>query len=171
VYYEADGLSFMPIVRMRGAAAELCIYYQNRYDSPVEAVVHLHSMEPGFEFRPGWRDVHFAFKADGGDFGVIHQPIVVTERFRGEVVAFQLAAATSYPRGRGSRVCRGAGVPCGSLLVDWTGAAFRTGVHQVSGEVELVGPVTLHLSMPDVRPRATGQVAETWYQERLHALA
>jgi hypothetical protein len=94
----------------------------------------------------------------------------VPRRLRGEVVEFLLAAASYYPRGQGGRLCRGAGLPCGTLLVDWTGAAFRTGVHEVSGEIELFHPVRLHLSMPDVETRPQ-QVPDTWYQERLHALA
>jgi hypothetical protein len=170
VHYDVDGLSFMPMVRVRGGCAELCVYYQNRYENPVEAVVHLRPVDPELQVRPGWRDLHFAFKADGGDFGVIQQPIAVAARWRGEVMEFLLAAASYYPRGHGSRLCRGTGMECGTLLVDWTGAAFRTGVHEVSGEIDLYHPARVHLSLPNVAAPAA-PAAETWYQERLHAVA
>jgi hypothetical protein len=159
VYYEVDGLSFMPTVRARGQQAELSVYYQNRFENPVQAIIHLRPPEDSFVIRPEMRDVHIAFQCGGGDFGVIHQPIAVPE---------QLAAGSYYPRSHGARWRKEDGVPCGSLFVDWAGSAFKTGVHEVSGEVELAGPVTLHLSMPiDVRAEPTGR--ETWKQEQLAA--
>ena len=168
IYYEADGLSFMPTVRVNENQAELSVYYQNRFENPVEAVVHLHPPEDSFVIRPGMRDVHFAFKASGGDFGVIHQPIAVPRHLQGEVINVQLAASTFYPRSHGARVRKQAGIPCGSLLVDWGGAAFRTGVHEVSGEIELVNPATLHLSMPtDVAAELAR--GDEWKQEHLAA--
>jgi hypothetical protein len=168
MYYEVDGLCFMPIVRQRGQHAELCVYYQNRFENPVQAVVHLRPPDDSFIIRPGVRDVHFAFKADGGDFGVIHQPIAVPRHLQGDVLNIQLAAASWYPRSHGACLIRRAGMPCGTMLVDWGGAAFKTGVHEVSGEVELRNPITLHLSMPDhVRDTYTG--TETWRQEQLAA--
>jgi len=97
-YYEADGLSFMPMVRLQpgGKCAELCVYYQNRYENMVEAIVHLRPPPPeeSFVIQPGMRDVHFAFKADGGDFGVIHQPIAVPRNVQGQVIEVKMAAAT-----------------------------------------------------------------------------
>ena len=75
IYYEVDGLSFMPIIRCNGKQAEISVYYQNRFENPAETVVHLRPPEDCFVIRPGMRDVHFTFKAAGGDFGVIHQPI------------------------------------------------------------------------------------------------
>jgi hypothetical protein len=168
VYYEADGLSFMPTVRTRGEQAELSVYYQNRYENPVQAIIHLRPPDDSFVIKPDVRDVHIAFKCGGGDFGVIHQPIAVPEHLQGEVIDVQLAAGSYYPRSQGARWRKEAGVPCGSLLVDWAGAAFKVGVHEVSGEVDLYRPVTVHLSMPiDVRSEATGR--ETWKQEQLAA--
>ena len=167
IYYEADGLSFMPMIRSKGGHAELCVYYQNRFEGPVQAIVHMRPVQD-FEIKPGWRDVHFAFKADGGDFGAIHQPMTVPQGLRGEVIDFHLASATYYPRGQGSKLRTNAGIPCGSLHVDWGGAAFKTGVHEVSGEIELIRPAQIHLSMPESEA-ATCPAADTWRQERLHA--
>ena len=114
------------------------------------------------------RDVHFAFKADGGDFGVIHQPIAVPRNLQGDVVNVELAAASYYPRSHGARLRRSTGMPCGSVVVDWSGAAFKSGVYEVSGEVELTQPATLHLSMPaGVTEEAT--VDGLWKQECLAA--
>ncbi len=168
IYYEADGLSFMPTVRINENQAELSVYYQNRFENPVEAVVHLHPPEDSFVIRPGMRDVHFAFKASGGDFGVIHQPIAVPRHLQGEVINVQLAASTFYPRSHGAQVRKQAGIPCGSLLVDWGGAAFRIGVHEVSGEIELVNPAMLHLSMP-TNVAAKLARGDDWKQEHLAA--
>ena len=169
VYFEADGLAFMPTVRVSGGHPELSIYYQNRFENPVCGVVHLRPPDDSFQIRPGWKDVHFAFKAAGGDFGVIHQPITVPDHLRGQVVDVELAAAAYYPRGQGSRHRKEAGVPCGTLLVDWTGAAFKSGVHEASGEIELFNARTVHLAMPfHIKASAEG-TKEMWRQERISA--
>lgn len=168
LYYEADGMCFMPIVRANGDQAELSLYYQNRFENPGEAIIHLRPPADGFVFRTGVRDVQIAFRADGGDFGVIHQAIAVPGHLQGQVVDVQLAAVSYYPRSHGARWRREQGLPCGSLQVDWGGAALKTGVHEVSGELELTSPVTLHLSMPaGVRAEADEQKA--WKQEQLVA--
>ena len=166
IYYDADGLSFMPAVRHRNGRAELCLYYQNRFEGPVQAIVHLRPPDESFAVRDGMRDMHFAFTAGGGDFGAIHLPIAVPRHLQGDVVNVSLAAATFYPRSHGSRLRRHDGMPCGTLPVDWAGSAFKTGVHEVSNELTLHAPATLHLSMPRnvneaIDPRAT------WRQERL----
>ncbi len=166
LYYEADGISFMPIVRANGDQAELNLYYQNRYENPAEAIVHLRPPQDSFLIRPGMRDVHIAFMADGGDFGVIHQPIAVPDHLQGQVVNVHLAAASYYPRSHGARWRRAPGMACGTLLVDWRGAALKTGVHEVSGELELVDPVTLHLSMP-AGVRCETDEHDLWTQRQL----
>jgi hypothetical protein len=168
MYYGVDGLSFMPTVRDNNGQAELCVYYQNRYENPVQVIVHLRPPEDSFIIRPGVRDVHFAFKAGGGDFGVIRQPVAVPEHLQGEVIEIHLAAASYYPRSRGARLRKQAGLPCGSLHVDWGGSAFKSGVHEVSGEIELESAVRFHLSMPNgVNAFATG--TESWRQECIMA--
>ena len=56
-----------------------------------------------------------------------------------------------------------------ALLVDWAGSAFKTGVHEVSSEIKLINPATLHLSMPK-SVRALPEVElVTWKQEQLIA--
>ena len=164
MYYGVDGLAFMPTVRKNNDRAELCVYYQNRFENPVEVIVHLRPPDDSFIIRPGMRDVHFAFKEGGGDFGIIHQPIAVPRHLHGEVINVHLGAASYYPRSQGARLRKRAGMTCGSLLVDWGGSAFKSGVHEVSGEIELQNPVTLHFSMPkDVQDFVTGD--EPWRQE------
>jgi len=168
MYYEADGVSFMPIIRTTGDQAELCVYYQNRFENLAQVIIHLRPPEESFVIRPGVHDVHFAFRAGGGDFGVIHQPIAVPAHLQGDVLDVQLAAATYYPRSQGSRWRKRPGMPCGTLPVDWGGAAFRVGVHEVSGEIELFQPTSLHLSMPrDVTTELRHQ--DLWKQEQLAA--
>ncbi|MBT8486433.1 MAG: hypothetical protein HKO59_10495 [Phycisphaerales bacterium] len=168
MYYGSDGVVFMPTVRAKKGQAELCVYYQNRFENPAEVIVHLRPPEDSFIIRPGVRDVHFAFRTGGGDFGMIHQPIAVPDHLQGEVINVQLAAATHFPRSHGTRLRRNPGLTCGSLLVDWSGAAFKTGVHEVSGEIDLQRPATLHLSMPEkVNAFTTGEGA--WRQERIVA--
>ena len=170
MYYEADGLSFMPMVRASGGQAELCVYYQNRFENPVQAIVHLRPPDDSFVIRSGAHDVHFAFKADGGDFGAIHQPIAVPPHLQGEVIDVKLAAATYYPRSHGACLRRRPGaLACGSLLVDWAGAAFKTGVHEVSSEIKLVDPCTLHVSMPSSACNQPHMALDTWKQEQLVA--
>ena len=169
VYYEVDGLCFMPVVRIDASgAAELSLYYQNRFENPAHAVVHLRSDEECFVVKSGMKDIHLAFICGGGDFGVIHQPIRVPPRLRGQVVDVKLAAATRYPRAHGTQIRSHTGMPCGTLKVDWGGAAFRTGVHEISGEIDLEDPATLHLAMPRAI-RKRGAEPMQWRQEHLAA--
>lgn len=167
-YYEADGLSFMPIVRVSDGHAELCVYYQNRFEEPVEAIVHLRPPEESFIVREGMRDMHMSFRCNGGDFGVIHQPIAVPRHLQGEVVTLQLAAASYYPRSHGARLRRKPGLPCGTMPVDWSGSALKSGVHEGSNEMELVNPVQLHLAMP-IGVRETLKPETPWRQQQLAA--
>lgn len=167
VYYDTDGLSFMPTVRLnKDGDAELSLYYQNRYENYCQAIIHLRMPKDSFVVGEGVRDLHFAFKANGGDFGVIHQPIAVPRNLRGDVVHCELAAAVRFPRSHGSQYCSHEGLSCGTLSVDW-GQAFKIGVHEVSGEIELKSPTPVHLSMPfDVREETNGPAS--WKQELLH---
>jgi hypothetical protein len=167
-YYEADGLSFMPMVRVRGGQAELCVYYQNRYENPVDTIVHLRPPPPGESFiiLPGMRDVHFAFRAGGGDFGVIHQPIAVPRDLQGQTIEVKMAASSWYPRSRGACWRRRPGMPCGTLLVDWIGNPLKIGVHEVCGEIVLTNPVTLHFTLPECS-RCDLPREHIWRQEQL----
>lgn len=165
VYYESDGLCFMPIVRANNGHAELSIYYQNRFENPACAIVHLRPPADSFVIKQGMRDAHFAFRTLGGAFGVIHQPISVPRHLQGEIVNVQLAAAAYYPRSTGTRLRKSRGMPCGTLDVDWAGAAFKSGVHQASGEIELRNPATMHLSMPMGVARNVDRLE--WKQELL----
>lgn len=168
MYYEADGLSFKPTIRINGDQASLCIYYQNRYENPVEAIVHLRPRGESFLVHDDIVDINFAFRAGGGDFGVIHQPIAVPHDLQGETVSLYLAAATYYPRSHGACWRRKPGLPCGEIPADWSGSAFKSGVHEGSAEMELSNPATINLAMP------TGVIADLpdrspWRQERIEA--
>ena len=80
------------------------------------------------------------------------------------MIDVQLAAASFYPRSHGARLRKDNSIPCGTLLVDWGGSAFKSGVHEVSGEIELQRPTRFHLSMPTaVASYASGN--EAWRQE------
>lgn len=169
-YYDADGISFMLMIRVEKSQAELRVYYQNRYENPVEAIIHLRPPPPeeSFVIRPGMRDVHFAFKSGGGAFGVIHQPIAVPHHVQGDVVEVKMAASSWYPRSHGQRLRRNTGMLCGTLVVDWGGNPLKAGVHEVGDEVRLTNPVTMHLAMPNgvkTEPPAEGM----WRQEQLAA--
>jgi hypothetical protein len=166
-YYEADGLSFLPVVRVNDGQAELRLYYQNRYENLVEAIIHLRPPEDSFVVREGLRDIHFAFRAGGGDFGVVHQPIAVPRHLQGEVIELQLAAASYYPRSHGAVWRKNPGMPCGTMVVDWSGGAFKSGVHEGSNEMELTNAANLHLTMPlDVDDHIT-ESRSSWNQQVL----
>jgi hypothetical protein len=164
-YFEADGVCFMPLVRLNRGRAEISLYYQNHHENPAKVIVHLRPPENTIKMREGARDIHFAFVAAGRAFGVIHQPIGVSKKVQGQVVDVELAAATWFSRGAGSRIRRSRGMPCGTLDVDW-GSAMRTLDHEVAGEMNLKDPSTLHLAMPqgvEVRPPD----AAMWTKERI----
>ncbi len=169
VYYEADGMCLLPMIRVHNDRAELCVYYQNRFENPADCIVHLRPpADNSFIIAPGMRDVHFAFKCDGGDFGVLRQPIAVPRSVQGEVLDVLMAASAWYPRSRGERWRSNVGLACGSVPVDWAGNPLKIGVHEVASDIPLTNPVKLHLAMPtgvsaDI-PRAS-----TWRQEQIAA--
>jgi hypothetical protein len=169
IYYETDGVCFMPLVRLDSSgAAELRLYYQNRFENPAHVVVHLRPTGPCFAVGHGGDDIHIAFTCGGGDFGVIHQPIRVPTALRGEVIDLRLAAASRYPRSHGGRLRSHEGMECGTVRVDWAGAAFRLGVHETSNEIELIDPVSIHLALPRAI-RQRGAESMQWRQEQLFA--
>jgi len=167
VYYEADGVCFMPTVRRReDGYAELCITYQNRHENLAHVIVHVRPPLDSFVIKAGTRDVHLAFPAPGGTCGVIRQPIVVPRRLQGEVVQVQMAAASNWPRGKGACLRRRGGMPCGALDVDWHGATFRTGVHEVSGEIEMPSTTSARLCMPSKVKHETTRTLQ-WRHEHI----
>lgn len=152
-YYEQDGLCFIPLVRIATdkqgrQRAEISLYYQNRYSGVCEAVIHMRPDHSAFFSHRGARDVHFAFQARPGAFGVIHQPVAVDKAHQGEQVGVKVAAAVRYPKTRGQQLRSRTGMPVGSFQVDWA-LAYRQTDHELGGEIELHDPVTLHLTMPD----------------------
>jgi hypothetical protein len=149
-YFEADGVCVFPVIRNSQSGPELSIYYQNRFENPASVIVHLRPTGESFEVVQGASDVHIAFRASGGDVGIIHQPIHVPQKLQGDVVELKMVAVSHYPRSHGTRWRRHEGLPCGSMHIDWAGNAMRTGAHEVDGTIGLKDPVTLHLAMPKV---------------------
>ncbi|MBX3364848.1 MAG: hypothetical protein KF866_08800 [Phycisphaeraceae bacterium] len=152
-YLEQDGLCFMPLVRVREDGqghllAEISLYYQNRYSNECEAVIHLRPVQQAFYSHKGARDVHFAFRCLGGEFGVVHQPVAVPAEFEGEGVEVLVGAAVRYPKTHGSVLRSRRGEPCGTFHVDWE-KAYRQSRHELGGEIELKNPAKIHLAMPE----------------------
>lgn len=166
VYYEQAGLCFMPVIRKKNERAYIHIYYQNRFDSPVESIIHLRPPDNTMQHRPDAKDIHFAFICPGGGVGVIEQPVAVHPRLQGQTVDVELAAAVNYRHNRGHQLRSRKGLPCGTFEVDW-GINFRTGMHELSGEIELLNPATVHLPIPrDVSNRIKS--GEHWSHRILH---
>lgn len=152
-YYERDGICFWPLVRVqRGgdgrARAEISLYYQARFSGLAEVVFHMRPIESAFYSHRGGRDLHFAFHCDGGGYGVVHQPIAVPVEFHGRTVDVHIAAAVRYPRARGTQVRSRPGMPVGTFDVDWA-LAYRQSRHELCGEIELISPATMHLTLPE----------------------
>ena len=165
-YFEADGVCLFPVIRNSEAGPELSIYYQNRFENPASVIVHLQPTGESFEVVAGASDMHIAFRVNGGDVGIIHQPINVPQKLLGEIIELKMVAVSHYPRSHGARWRRHEGRPCGSMQVDWAGNAMKTGAHEVDGTTELKDPVTLHLAMPKVC-FASDSAIRTWRQEMI----
>jgi len=155
-YYEVDGLCFAPLVRISSGdnasqQAEISLYYQLRYSGPCEAVIHLRPPPNSVYSHQGQRDIHFAFAAQPGAFGVVHQPVAVSPEYQGQPIEMELAAAVRYPRGRGEVLRKKCGLPCGTFEVDWA-LAYRQSQHELGGEIELKNPARVHLTMPENVP-------------------
>ncbi len=146
-YFEADGLCFMPIVRMNGDRAEISLYYQSRFSNPVEAVIHLRPPEHTFGTHARARDIAIAFRARPGAFGVVHQPIAVARSAQGRQIKVELAAATRWPRNHGEQLRTKQGRACGTFRLDWA-LAYRLTEHELNGEMELIEPAVIELWMP-----------------------
>lgn len=147
VYYEQNGLCFMPVMRRSGEQAFLHVYFENRFENDCNAIVHLRPPADSILHHPDAADIHFAFTCPGGGVGVLEQPIAVHPQLQGQVVEVKMAAAVNYPHSHGDQLRSHKGMPCGTLNVDW-GETFRASRHELGGEVELVNPVTIHLPIP-----------------------
>jgi len=152
-YYERDGLCLAPLTRVTSdatgqARAEISLYYQSRYSGVCEAVIHLRPEGGAFHSHRGAHDVHFAFRCQPGGHGVVHQPIAVAREHQGEPVRVLMAAAVRWNRGKGEQVRSRRGLPCGTFDVDWA-LAYRQSRHELSGEIELIEPVAVRLTMPE----------------------
>lgn len=128
--------------------AEISLYYQNRYEGECEAVIHIRPPAGVFFSHKGARDVHFAFRAQPGAFGVIHQPVAIAHAAQGTPVSVQIAAMVRWVRHRGDVLRTGRGLPVGTFQVDWA-LAYRQGKHELCGELELTNPARLTLNLPD----------------------
>jgi hypothetical protein len=169
VYYEVDGLCLLPMIRVHNKHAELCVYYQNRFENSADCIVHLRPpAQNSFVIQPGFRDVHVVFKCDGGDFGVVRQPLAVPRNIQGEVLEVLMAASSWYPRSHGERWRSNVGMTCGSLPVDWAGNPLKIGIHEASSDIPLTNPVRLHLAMP-TGVSADIPKAGVWRQEQIAA--
>lgn len=152
-YFECDGLCFMPLVRVAPGEqegelrAEISLFYENRFNEPCEAVVHLRPRDGAFFSHRGASDVHFAFQSHPGAFGVVHQPVAVRREFQGQPVRVQVAAMTRWPRTHGEQLRSHKGERCGTFEVDWQ-LAYRQSRHELCGEIELHDPAELTLTMP-----------------------
>ena len=151
--YERDGVCFWPLVRVQTTRdgrtrAEIALYYQARYSGMAEVVFHLRPDDGTFYSHRGGRDIHFAFHCEGSGFGVVHQPIAVPREFQGRTVTVRLAAAVRYPHTRGTVVRSKQGEPVGTFDVDWA-LAYRQSRHELCGEIELLRPTTMHLTLPE----------------------
>lgn len=147
IYYEQNGLCFMPVMRKEEDRAFLCIYYENRYENACDTIVHIRPPRNAIQHRPDAYDMHFAFQCPGGAVGVIQQPVAVHPKLQGQVIDVKVAAAVNYPHNKGDQLRSHKGLPCGTFQVDW-GENFRTGMHELSGEIELYDPVTVRLPIP-----------------------
>lgn len=153
-YYECDGLCFAPLVRVvteqagRTPLAEISLFYQNRFSTPCEAVIHLRPPQGTIYSHKGARDVHFAFTVQPGAYGVIHQPVAVPQEHQGAVLEIELAAAVRWPRGHGDCLRSQEGQACGTFEVDWA-LAFRQSRHELGGQIELKNPRRVQLTMPE----------------------
>ena len=152
-YYEQDGLCFMPLIRITKTAkgrqrAEISLYYQNRFSGVCEAVIHIRPAHRAFFSHKGASDIHFAFQARPGAFGVVHQPIAVSAEHQGEVIEVEIAAAVRYPKTRGQQLRSNEGMPVGTFHVDWA-LAYRQTEHELGGEIDLKNPAVLYMTMPE----------------------
>ncbi len=147
LYYEQAGLCFIPVMRKDGEQAYIHIYFENRFENECNAILHLRPPPESIQHRPDACDIHFSFSCPGGGVGVIQQPVAVHPRLQGSVVDVELAAAVNYPHSQGDQLRSQKGLPCGTFNVDW-GENFRTGMHELSGEIDLLNPVTIHLPVP-----------------------
>lgn len=152
-YFERDGVCFWPLVRVQKSRsghprAEISLYYQARFSGLAEVVFHMRPEDGAFFSHRGGSEIHFAFHCDGGGYGVVHQPIAVPQEFQGRTIGVHLAAAVRYPRARGTQVRSKCGTPVGTFDVDWA-LAYRQSRHELCGEIDLVEPATMHVTLPE----------------------
>ncbi|MEO0512583.1 MAG: hypothetical protein AAF108_06765 [Planctomycetota bacterium] len=150
-YFEKDGLCFFPTTRVRRhgdkLVTDLCLYYQNRYGGVCETVIHITPPSETIYSHKGATDIHFAFIAKPGGFGIIHQPVAVAREFQGRAITLKVGAAVRWPGLRGEKLRSKEGRPCGDFNIDWN-LAHRLSRHELCGEIELIAPASTTIGLP-----------------------
>lgn len=147
IYYESNGLCFIPVMRKSGKQAYIHLFFENRYENECNVIVHMKPPPESIQHRPDATDIHFSFSVPGGGVGVVKQPVAVHPKLQGSVVDVQVAAAVNYPHSHGAKLRSHEGLPCGTFDVDW-GESFRIGARELFGDIELKNPITVHLPIP-----------------------
>lgn len=101
-YFERKGLCFAPVLETSGDSCQMSVYFQNRYESHVSAMIEV--LPPRRTFWFGRHDlptVVSAVECPGGAFGAMRVPFPIPKQYQGRQMRFDIAADVKYRARKG----------------------------------------------------------------------
>jgi hypothetical protein len=102
-YFERDGLCFVILPATDGQRFWWTVAFQNRYERPCRTHLTFRPAVPSFGWRrPQIAEARVEITCEGAAFGTVEISCALPLRYQGKRLRFEVAAATTYPAGRGS---------------------------------------------------------------------
>jgi hypothetical protein len=171
-YFERDGVCVAPVFETAGAAAVLCVYFQNRHANHAHVRFAMRPPRRSFWFgRHKLPHVSVAFGCPGGAFGAMRLNYPVPAKYQGRTLSFEVGGDVKYPARKGEllryregrhlpAIDRMGGTDPGvALLFGWLGiflAAASSGV----GRAKLTLPAGVDDPGPDTLLEAGQPVSQ-----------
>lgn len=112
-YFERDGLCFVVMGKVEQGRAQICVAFQNRYDSPCSADVLLRPARE--EGEANMRRLRFRISCPASGVGQAVEDWPIPQELQGRLVNFYLGADVEYRQGRSRMVRFKNGEPVGSV--------------------------------------------------------
>jgi len=113
-FFEQDGFAFVVGTEVLEGVGYLCVWFQNRYERPCEAMVLVRTSERWLAPQRHLPDAKVSLTCQPGAFGKALVPWPLPLELQGRKVLLDVMARRKYPRGRGKLLRRRTGLRVGS---------------------------------------------------------
>lgn len=160
-YFEQDGFCFAVLPAMVDGSFAWRIFFQNRYERPVKAVV---AFQPATRFvgfgRADMPEVRVEIDCEGGSFGLADVPYEIPQAFQGKKQKFELIAFSQFPQGKGRMLRFRDGLKVGKHHKSVADTAV-TLLSATALHVHFKNPATFGVRLPEnIQPKGLGEMSQ-----------